>query len=373
MFSIIIPTYNCENYIEECMKGILAQTYRNYEVIVVDDGSSDNSLAIVGEMAQKKSNIRIVPNAHGGVCKARNTGLELAQGKYICFIDADDIVYNDYLELLAKAIAVHSPDVVYFYARYGIGNKLYSPDHVPENKLLEKEDLEYLSTASLYHVPELHDPESRLYGISSFSAWGQIYRRELYMQNHIRFTEGITLSEDGLVNLQMLKYAKKGVVIPVELYNYRTDNISATRSYKSDMIEMFTRRDHAVKCVIETLYPEKKDTYLEKYYCSLFYELRMISEKCIFHPQNKNSFLKKRRQFLELINRSDYDCAVVNCQNSYLRSEDRAYYVYAKNKSPLSVLLCVKRKQLTGAIHRATKLFLKKLQLYALLRRILNR
>lgn len=372
MFSIIIPVYNCEKYITECLKGIFAQTFCDYEAIIVDDGSSDASVAIVREMVKDKPNFQIVLNRHGGVCKARNTGLELASGEYICFIDADDIVYEDYLSSLADAVTTHSSDVAYFYTKYGIGARAQGMNAASENKVINKEDLQRLSLATLYHVPELYDPKSKLYGFSSFSAGGQVYRRRLFVENDIRFTEGITLSEDGLVNLQVLKYAEKGLVIPKELYNYRTDNISATRSYKPDMIGMFAKRDRTVKEVIETLYADQKDAYYAQYYCSLLYELRMISEKCIFHPQNTEPFSGKKRQFLDLIDQPDYRKAVSVCGNCYLRPEDRAYLVHAGQGSALRVLLAIQKKVLWEKVTVRLKLWLKKAHLDDWIRRILR-
>ena len=116
-FSVIIPVYNAEKYVQECIKSILGQIYRNYEIIIVDDGSEDSSVKKIEEVIQDKKNCILVKNEHGGVSEARNTGLLQATGEYVCFVDADDMIFEDYLQKLAYAAVCYDPDVIYFYAK----------------------------------------------------------------------------------------------------------------------------------------------------------------------------------------------------------------------------------------------------------------
>lgn len=372
-FSIIVPVYNCELYIEECIAGILAQTYQNYELIVVDDGSTDASVKLVQEMLAGKKNCQIVQNQHGGVCKARNSGLELSKGEYICFVDADDIIFKDYLEKMAVVAVKSHPDVIYFLTKYGVDKnerRTFAGKCVEE---LDKCGIEILSKATLYHIPELYESNSKLCGISSFSACGQVYRRELYVRNNIRFIEGITLSEDGLLNLEMLYYAKNAVIIKKELYNYRTDNISATRSYKPDMIDVFARRDCRVKDVITRLYSKEADTYMVMYYCSLLYELRMICEKCIFHSNNKKTHIERKKQFWSLIEQPDYVLALSRCRDCFLIPEDRKYLEYGQKRAVFRIIMSIRINQLEQKIRKMMRFWMQRLHLERILLKILGR
>ena len=104
MVSIIIPVYNREKYIEECIRSIRAQTYKNYEIILIDDGSTDNTLAICRTLAQEEPVIRILESSHVGVSAARNIGLDAAVGDYVFFLDSDDIIHPCLLETLVNGL-----------------------------------------------------------------------------------------------------------------------------------------------------------------------------------------------------------------------------------------------------------------------------
>lgn len=360
-FSFIVPVYNAEKYVQDCIKSILDQTYKNYEVIIVDDGSSDASVEKIESVIQNISCCQLIKNEHGGVCKARNTGLLHATGQYICFVDADDLVFKDYLQKIYDAVIYCNPDVIYFYAKYGIDNRVRSEF---SHKLLklDKKDLQVLSEASLYRIPEMDERTSKFYNINSFSSWGQVYKRELYTDNHIFFVEGITLSEDGLANLELLYYTKTGAVVCQQLYNYRMGNTSATRSFKTDLVEMFDRRDIEVKKIIRRLY-NNSDSYIKKYYSSLIYQMRVIFENCIFNPVNPASRKEKDCLFMEVINKPDYAEAIKVSGSDYLLKEDRIYLEFAKQRSSGIIIKYINRKNRKKIVRQVIKRCLRVLRL----------
>ena len=104
LISVVIPVYNVEKYLEKCLDSVVEQTYRNLEIILVDDGSTDNSGAICDRYAQKDSRVVVIHQKNGGLSKARNVGIDTATGKYISFIDSDDYVGSCYIETLYKEI-----------------------------------------------------------------------------------------------------------------------------------------------------------------------------------------------------------------------------------------------------------------------------
>ncbi|MBQ7300529.1 MAG: glycosyltransferase family 2 protein [Clostridia bacterium] len=370
LFSIIVPVYNCENYIQACLESILSQTYSDYELIIVDDGSTDTSVVQIKEIIKDLPNCQLLLNQHGGVCKARNTGIQLAKGEYICLIDADDIVFNDYLESLASVILSNSPDVIYFQMKTGIDLSYIRCETTCPVILLDKNDINLLSKATLYHIPELYDRNSKLFGISSFSACGQIYKSDLFKKHNITFTEGITRSEDGLINLELLYYAETGAVIQKELYMYRTENNSATRSYKKDLVEVFRFRDECVKRIINTFYKVEYDDYLHMYYCSLIYELRAISENCIFHKNNNKPYVDKEKDFLCLINTSDYVQALHICSSDQLMPEDAKYLLFAQTGNVKKLIRYLAYTQSKRRLRSYIKEILIKTKLLGLIRKI---
>ena len=128
MVSIIIPAYNAEKYIEQCIDSIISQTYKNIEVIIVNDGSTDNTLAICEKYAKEDKRIKIVKKKNEGVSKARNDGIKIATGKYIMFIDSDDYIDDDYIEIMHKNIVEKKADLVvsnYTRDKNGVKEKIY--------------------------------------------------------------------------------------------------------------------------------------------------------------------------------------------------------------------------------------------------------
>ena len=112
LISIIVPVYNVEKYVAECIESIIKQTYQNLEILLIDDGSTDNSGKICDKYAEKDKRIKIIHKENGGVSSARNLGLDLAQGEYIAFIDSDDFVSNKYIESLYSAIEHKDAEIV---------------------------------------------------------------------------------------------------------------------------------------------------------------------------------------------------------------------------------------------------------------------
>ncbi len=135
MISVIVPVYNVENYLSRCIDSILNQTYTDYELILVDDGSTDNSGKICDDYAEKKSNIKVIHQKNGGLSSARNTGTDNSKGSYITFIDSDDLVSNTYLETLFELLKKYDADISccdfsFFYDESEIVNE--------QNNILEK-------------------------------------------------------------------------------------------------------------------------------------------------------------------------------------------------------------------------------------------
>lgn len=112
LISVVVPIYNVENYIKKCVDSILSQTYKNLEIILVDDGSPDNCPQICDEYAQKDSRIKVIHKENGGVSSARNIGMENARGKWIAFIDADDWIEEKYFEKMLDRVKTNDADIV---------------------------------------------------------------------------------------------------------------------------------------------------------------------------------------------------------------------------------------------------------------------
>lgn len=201
--SIIVPVYNTEKYLRRCLDSILAQTYTNFEVILIDDGSTDSSGQICDEYVKKRSNFVVYHIDNGGPSRARNKGLECAQGLYVTFVDGDDWLEEDALKRYILAIESHQADVV--KAGY---RKEYNKRSVVVK--IDQEE-KYTDLESFFVGIE----KSKYYGF----LWNGIYKRSVI--GNIRMDETIRWCEDHMFTCEVLLQIKKLVLIPDVLYHYR--------------------------------------------------------------------------------------------------------------------------------------------------------
>lgn len=203
LISIIVPVYNVEKYLEKCVMSILNQTYRDIEIILVDDGSTDQCSSICDNLKQKHSNIRVIHKKNGGLSSARNVGLEVASGKFIGFVDSDDYIAPSMFEKLYQALIANSADL----AICGVN----MVDE--EGKSLNTPDVEDSVFSNDYLYRKALDNHGWMY----VTAWNRLYRRELF--DKLRFREGKN-NED--IFLAPYLYAKCNRIVSIKdhLYNY---------------------------------------------------------------------------------------------------------------------------------------------------------
>lgn len=224
-FSIIVPVYNVEKYLSECIESLINQTYDNFEIILVDDGSPDNSPQICDEYAKKDSRIKVIHKENGGVTSARKAGTNAATGDYIVCVDADDWVENTYLEEFANAIGIDNSEVVCCedYVDNGVTN-IYKPMSFEEG-LYKREDIEKKI------FPILIEGKDCRYFSNAVAI--KAVKRELFVKYQNLVDDGIRIGEDAAVIKPCIYEANSLYIIKKPLYYYRYNPSSATKSKKA--------------------------------------------------------------------------------------------------------------------------------------------
>lgn len=213
MISIIIPVYKAETFFDECVSSIIAQSYGDFELILVDDGSPDKCPELCDKWAATDCRIKVIHKPNGGVSSARNSGLEIASGDYICFVDSDDTLPENGLHTLMKSIEQRNVDVVFGAFQFQYGDRfLPHASRLPEGKYQFKDVLKNFID------------DGTLSGFLLGSTCAALYKREIIVKNHLRFVEGLKNNEDGLFNFELALLANSFVVINTPVYNYRQDN-----------------------------------------------------------------------------------------------------------------------------------------------------
>ena len=294
--SVIIPVYNVKLYLRQCVDSVLAQTYQDLQVILVNDGSTDSSGILCDQLAQQDSRIQVVHKQNGGLSDARNAGLKVATGDYVAFLDSDDVyLLSDGLAQLMALAQAEQPDVLLFQA----------VDVYPNHQSVRKAyDEDYMATHTGTEV------FAQLVRTQSFnmSACFQLIRRELLEQNQLYFEEGL-LSEDVDWSLRLWRHVSKVRAINLPLYGYqhREGSISTTytirnlRSYEhifAKFVQLYKER--VVEAAAE-LYWQTVMGYLAQMYTSCIYAYGQISSA------NRNEAKNILTKYVQLL---DYSVSI---------------------------------------------------------------
>lgn len=206
--SIIVPVYKVENYLRQCIEGVLAQTYSNFELLLVNDGSPDDSGSICDEYVAKDARVKVFHKENGGVSSARNIGLQNMTGEWICFLDSDDWWDPTFLQNFVELIEDGTCDI----AMQG---------YIEENEIKASHKIISLPECSLNSASELIVFLERAKGIHNGYLWHRIFKASIFKDNNILFPLGVSFAEDGDVFFKYMKYATVAKATSKHGYHYR--------------------------------------------------------------------------------------------------------------------------------------------------------
>lgn len=272
--SVVVPLYNVEPYMEKCLDSILGQTYYYLDIILVDDESSDGTAKICDQFAQKDQRIRVFHEQHGGLSAMRNKGIEVAIGKYICFIDGDDFIHSQMIEILKMNLETENADIsVGTYDRYMDFNQ---NTDICDNNCNHK--LIFDSKQALFN---LYSNDKR---VNSGIICDKLYKYSIF--DNLRFPLGMCHEDDFLIH-HLFKAAKKIVYTDFIVYYYLYRNGSIMSSYdltKLDMIKAHKDRMEMIKEMKDDkLYEISYRRYLHIIrlnYCAIKRYLPQEKQKC---------------------------------------------------------------------------------------------
>ena len=210
LISVIVPVYRVEKYLERCVKSILSQTYKNLEVILVDDGSPDQCPAICDACAEKDARVKVIHQENKGLSGARNAGIDAASGEYLAFVDSDDYVSPHFIEELYQLLQDTG---------CAIGQCRFS--YVKGDGLVEEGDSAFRIYRGESLMEQLYGPEEK--ATCFVVAWNKLYRAELFKDTGIRYPEG-RIHEDEATTYRLFHEAKKLAFLDRALYGYYTEN-----------------------------------------------------------------------------------------------------------------------------------------------------
>lgn len=263
LVSVIVPVYKVEQVVKNCIESILNQTFTNFELILVDDGSPDNSGRICDEYAQKDDRVIVIHKENGGVSSARNVGIDKAKGKYICFVDSDDYVSKDYLKTLIDVEENNNADNIWCYFK-------------TVDKYSEKIDCKEVSSEpniEKYTVKDIMTLHEKWLDAGPVC---KLYILDIIKENNLKFDESLSLGEDLIFNFVYLDYTNKNIiVINNELYFYLQNNEnSLSKKYYQDMFEIYKKINSVMYQYLNKWNCD--NIQFEKYYNACFFKYEVV-------------------------------------------------------------------------------------------------
>lgn len=228
LFSLIVPVYNVEKFLPRCLDSVLKQTYQNYEIILIDDGSTDLSGDICDSYAQKYAFCKVIHKENTGQADSRNVGIAQAKGKYLVFLDADDYIEKEMLAKVYEQMENQGYDVCSFAARRIDENEhfLYElrfDDMVKAIEFDEQSQDEFLLKSFLQYK-------------SGWEACFHVFKREIVIKQQIKFESDVKLAEDLIFTFEYMLYTQKWIKIPDILYDYTLRQGSTSVKYGTEAI-----------------------------------------------------------------------------------------------------------------------------------------
>lgn len=230
--SVIVPLYNCESYIERSISSIINQSYKDIEILVIDDGSTDGSASIIENNYSKNSNIKYFYKNNSGVADARNLGIEKAVGEFLFFLDADDWIEHDCLESLVSFTEEDSLDFAFSLAHY-----------VASDDFLRKKILQLTSEDKL--VSDIISQKIPAY------CWGNLYKRQIIKSFNLKFHPGLKMMEDIVFNLNYIFKCNAVGLCRIPKYYYFQRKDSAVKTISIDKINDQFKALDIVKCLLK--------------------------------------------------------------------------------------------------------------------------
>ena len=324
--SIIIPCYNVEKFVQKCANSILVQKGFDCELIFVNDGSKDNTLHVLENLAIKDNRIKVINQENQGLSGARNTGIENAKGDYIMFVDADDGLEPNAFELISKNF---NKEDLFCFSYNRVFEKKSVPRDLKINGVYEAAFIQRRMVGLLGE--ELRDPSQ---ADSLVTAWGKIYKTEIIRKNQIQFTDTKEIgTEDALFNIQYLEHALTTQVLDMPLYNYVKVNAdSLTKLHKPNLFGQWKNLYAKISEIIMAKDAEFKKALNNRIALS-------IIGLALNETFSEKPFSLKRQKISEILHDDLYQKAYQNLEMKYFPLHWKVFFYAAKYKYATWVLL----------------------------------
>lgn len=339
LVSIIVPIYNAALTLEKCVSSLFVQTYKNVEIILVNNGSIDDSLELCRKLASLDNRILVLDLVEKGVSVARNKGVEIASGEYVTFVDADDWIDSNVCEIFAELNEKHHYDLFCYSAKYHKGKKLVDSFLFLENAEFfdenQKKELQIKVFAP--NAPILkYKTNTRFAG----SACGKFYKREILLNNNLRFATETIISEDLLFNTLSLDFFHKIGYTKQCFYHYEQSEDSAQNRYRPNSDKYFI---FVVKKIQEWLQNTGKDQrFVDAANCLFVHYLFGILKEDLCHKDNPDDKNVPQSHLYSILSESVFVDVLRNVKWNYFSFTEKILVLMLKLKMTRTIAFAMK-------------------------------
>lgn len=329
MISVIVPVFNVEKYLPECIDSILDQTFSDIEILLIDDGSSDNSGAICDDYALKDDRIRVFHTKNGGVSIARNLGIKESKGDLIAFVDGDDYIDSTMFEKLHAELGDNQIVFCRFANEYADKTVYRFEKNLEFAKKTPYDFLLYTDESNSYYDGNIYVC-NRIFG----SVCRQLFIRQIIIDNNIAFESGLKIAEDRLFLFEYLSFCKTAAVVDEYLYHYRANEFSATQTTFGKHIKDLPQRNELLLCrQIELVGKNKRIPDNNKKDFITKIKLQSVSEVV----QNEIRYNDNYTQKLNRIFKESFYKNIIKPSDIF-----RSRKLYSSKKSVYYLLICLR-------------------------------
>lgn len=321
--SVVIPVYNSAKFLRPCLDSIVSQSFSDWEVVAVDDGSSDESPAILDEYAAKDSRFKIIHKENGGVSAARNDGLAAAAGEYVLFVDSDDWMDGAAFQMYWDEVCRTGADVVisdhWTWKENGVEteHQFFAQDFVVNDKT----SIQALQRTVLYRGYSPY-PSARC-GYMFSALWSKLIRRQLLLENGILFSRTLKLYEDGLFALQVFQFAKSIAYKQVPTYHYRVLNNSLCHINEKRLVADSSNILNEIQAFMDVF---DKERALEPAFLSrALFLTKKMALRSFFCRGAQGTFYRRYKAFKDLLLTEPYKTAVKKANVLKLCGNEKSY------------------------------------------------
>lgn len=321
MVSVIIPIYKVEKYLRKCIDSVLNQTYQDFEIILVDDCSPDNCPEICDEYAKSDDRIKVIHKENGGVSSARNAGLKVATGEYIAFVDSDDFISENFLEILLDGLLTNGADLSCcdrFIIYEGKGDNIQELESHVNWQEVTTQKFDYALTEEKY---------------AGF-AWNKLFKKDILLQKNLKFDEQIFTGEDLAFVLEYLTLCEKVAYTQTPLYGYlvRDNSITTTVKFNQRQFTILRARERVLEIIKE--YSPKNYNF-----CKATYLMHAIKQKYLLRPIRKE-------------NQEEYRAVTSKIKNN---KKGLLFWKNVSIKLKVKLFMMITFERCFGALYRKTK------------------